>query len=88
MGLCQKIEAAYSEWDNQFDEWKIHVNEDVYILAIKQYGANTYNRWNLSYENGEEFTRGYIQNKRAQDFNYFDFFLGDEELYQFNYNMS
>lgn len=78
--FCQKIEAAYSEWDYQFDEWKFHVNEDIYVLAIKQYGANTYNKWDLSYENEDLFLRGYMQSKWAEDFNYFDFFLGDEQL--------
>ncbi len=76
----QKIEAAYSEWDDQFDEWKIHVNEEIYVIAIKQYGNNTFSRWNLTYENEDEFTRGYMQLKWAEDFNYFDFFLGQEQL--------
>jgi len=79
-GVSQKIEAAYSEWDNQLDEWKIHVNEDVYVLAIKQFGSNPFGRWNLTYENDEEYTRGYVQMKWAENFNFIDFYLGNEQL--------
>jgi hypothetical protein len=77
---CQKIEAAYSVWDNQFDEWNIHVNEELYVHAIRQFGANTYSRWNLVYEDDEGLHRGFMQSKRAEDFNYFDFYIGNEQL--------
>ncbi len=79
IGHAQKIEAAYSEWDNQLDEWKIHVNEEEYVLAIKQFGTNPYNRWNLTYE-GEESTWGHMQTKWSADFNYIEFFLGNEQI--------
>ena len=79
-GFSQTIEAAYSEWDNHLDEWKIHVNEDLYVEAIRQSGTNPYGRWNLIYEQEDRLDRGYIQMKWAADFNYFDFFLGGEQL--------
>ena len=77
----QVLEAAYCEWDDQFDEWKLHVNEDEYVMAVRQFGANEYRRWSLKFENveGEYFT-GFMQLKRAGDINYWDFEFDNEHL--------
>ena len=62
---AQILEAAYCEWDDQFDEWKLAINEDEYVFAVRQFGQNPYRRWNLEFVNlNEEEVRGFMQLKR------------------------
>ncbi len=85
---AQVIEAAYSEWDDQFEEYKIHINEEEYVEAIRQFGSNPYRRWNLRFENLDGgYYSGYMQLKREGDINYWDFnfdneFLSIETIYR------
>lgn len=77
----QVLEAAYSEWDNQFDEYKVHINEEEYVDALRQFGANPYRRWNFRFENLEgDFFTGFMQVKRVGDINYWDFNFDNEFL--------
>lgn len=78
---AQVIEAAYCEWDDQFDEWKLAVNEDEYVFAVRQFGRNPYRRWNLEYIGlDDQEIRGFMQLKREGDVNYWDFHFGDEKI--------
>lgn len=75
----QVLEAAYSEWDDQFDEWKLHINAEEFVLSKRQFGRNTFRRWNVEYETleGELFT-GYMQLNRAEDLNYWELRFNNE----------
>ncbi len=78
---AQILEAAYCEWDDQFDEWKLAINEDEYVFAVRQFGQNPYRRWNLEFVDlNEGEVRGFMQLKRDGDINYWDFFFGDEQI--------
>lgn len=77
----QKLEAAYCEWDDQFDEWKLAINEDEYVMAVRQFGRNPFRRWNLEYIGlDDQEIRGFMQLKREGDINYWDFYFGDERI--------
>ena len=78
---AQVLEAVYSEWDDQFEEFKLHINEEEYVEAIRQFGRNPYRRWNFKFENldGDYFT-GFMQLKREGDVNYWDFHFDNELL--------
>ena len=82
IGDAQTFEAAYSAWDDQFEEFKIHINEDEFVEAIRQFGRNPFRRWNFRFENLEgDFYTGYMQLKREGDINYWDLVFDNEHLY-------
>lgn len=76
---AQTLEAAYSEWDDQFDEWRLHLNAEEFVLARRQFGQNSYRRWNIEYETpDEELFTGFIQLNRADDINYWELKFNNE----------
>ena len=83
IGTCQAqvLEAAYCEWEDLFDEWKIHVNADEFVFANRQRGLNQLRRWSLTYEDSEGNERsGFMQLKWENNLNYWDFFFDNERL--------
>lgn len=78
---AQIIEAAYCEWDDQFDEWKLAINAEEYVFAVRQFGQNPYRRWNLEYIGLDDTEiRGFMQLKREGDVNYWDLYFGEEQI--------
>lgn len=78
---AQVLESAFSEFDDVLDEWKIHINQEEYVEAIRQFGRNPYNRWNISFEDREgQIHRGHLQRKWDNDVNQWDFVFDNEHL--------
>jgi len=79
--FSQTLEAAYSAMDFQFDEFRVHINQEEYVEAIKQFGSNPYRRWNFRFENLDgEYYSGYMQQKWEGDVNYWDLQFDNEWL--------
>lgn len=77
----QVLNSAFSVFDTQLDEWKIHINEESYIDARRQMGSNPYNRWEFSFdtEDGETLS-GHMELKWPENFSYWDVFWDNERV--------
>jgi len=77
----QVLESAFSEFDNVLDEWKIHINQDEFVEAIRQFGVNPYRRWNIRFEDVEgNIHHASLQRKWDNNPNQWDFTFDNEHL--------
>lgn len=78
---AQIINSAFSVFDTQLDEWKIHIDEESYVEARRLMGSNKYHKWDLSYDNEEgETLSGHIELKWPEDYSYWDVFWNNERV--------
>lgn len=78
---AQTLNSAFSIFDSQLDEWKIHIDEELYIEARRQMGSNPYHKWELSYDNEEgETLSGHLELKWPDNFSYWDGFWNNERI--------
>lgn len=79
---AQHIVAAFSSFENQFDEWELYFNETDYMILTRQFGKNEARRWQFRYADSTEVeTYGFVQLKWIDDLNYWDISFGNEHLH-------